>query len=342
MARATASRRCGGGCVTARAACATHVSRSRLRRGRLPALGRHARPVLRAPPPLATRRLPADSRRSRRRRRAVRDRQQRHARVSRAAGFRRCAGEGFCDTHHRSFGWLRAPGDLASSPLTYVAHPDTAREQTAPRFDLRGVGPVVALELGYALQCRHDQRGAAITPLIFGQVARWLRERPVDSLLIGSDAAWASAAERALHARASRGNPLAWVRYCRGVLATAARRAPRRTRSGTGTRGRRTASTPTAATRTSRRERIYFADIQPGWLRELAKRWARWRITTCTKSPASVAGLDQLAATLLPAGWPTATRCPPRPEQLTRALLEDYRAHVAHAARSRSRDAPGC
>jgi hypothetical protein len=35
--------------------------------------------------------------------------------------------------------------------------------------------------------------------------------------------------------------------------------------------------------------RIYFADIEPAWLRELAKRWARWRITTTTKSPASVA-----------------------------------------------------
>src|SRR3954447_1002883 len=54
-------------------------------------------------------------------------------------------------------------------------------------------GSVVALELGYALQSRHDQRGAAITPLIYGQVLRWLREHPVDSMLIGSDAAWAAA-----------------------------------------------------------------------------------------------------------------------------------------------------
>jgi hypothetical protein len=37
---------------------------------------------------------------------------------------------------------------------------------------MRGVGPIVALELGYALQCRQEARGAAIIPLIFGQVSR--------------------------------------------------------------------------------------------------------------------------------------------------------------------------
>jgi hypothetical protein len=113
------------------------------------------------------------------------------------------AGQGLCDTHHRSFGWLatRRPG---LEPADYVAHLATARQQLRPRFDLRGVGTVVALELGYALQCRHDQRGAAITPLIFGQVVRWLRERPVDSLLIGSDAAWGQRRWWALHAEHAR------------------------------------------------------------------------------------------------------------------------------------------
>src|SRR5205823_11721948 len=86
------------------------------------------------------------------------------------------------------------------------------RRRGRPRFDLRGVAPIVALELGYALQCRSEARGAAITPLIFGQVVGWLRERPVDALLIGSDAAWARAAEERF-TPATRANPLAWVRY---------------------------------------------------------------------------------------------------------------------------------
>ena len=243
------------------------------------------------------------------------------------------AGQGLCDTHHRSFGWLatRRPG---LEPADYVEHLATARQQIRPRFDLRGVGTVVALELGYALQCRHDQRGAAITPLIFGQIARWLGERPVDSLLVGSDAAWASAAGERFTPGA-RGNPLGWLRYCRGMLARL-----RDERHGGEVwdwdtwptnridTGGRYAHQPT--------KRIYFSDIQPDWLRELAKRWARWRITTATKSPASVSvstsSLRRFTSWLaardaLPAG----------PEQLTRALLEDYRAHVATFEVSQSR-----
>ena len=132
---------------------------------------------------------------------------------------------------------------------------------------------IVALELGYALQCRQQARGAAITPLIFGQVVRWLRERPVDSVLIGSDAAWARAAEERFPA-SCRANPLAWVRYCRRVLGRL--------------RDERQDGEvwdwdtwPTARVDPDGRyahqpaRRIYFSGIEPVWLRELAKRWAR-------------------------------------------------------------------
>jgi hypothetical protein len=125
-------------------------------------------------------------------------------------------GNELCDAHHKSFRWLRwRRPDLDLGQ--YLKHVQTGRERGGPRFDLRGVGPIVALELGYALQCRKDARGAAITPLIFGQVIRWLRDRPVDSLLIGSDAAWARAAAERFTA-GCRANPLAWVRHCRSVL----------------------------------------------------------------------------------------------------------------------------
>jgi hypothetical protein len=182
--------------------------------------------------------------------------------------------------------WLRwRRGDIDIE--RFLAHVHAGRERSAPRFDLRGVGPVVALELGYALQCRHDQRGAAITPLIYGQVLRWLRARPVDSLLLGSDAAWATAAEQRFP-KSCRGNPLAWVRFCRSALARLRdeHHAGEVWEWDTWPTSRidpdgRYAHQPT--------RRIYFADIQPDWLRELAKRWARWRITTTTKSPASVA-----------------------------------------------------
>jgi hypothetical protein len=106
----------------------------------------------------------------------------------------------------------------------------------------------------------------------FGQVIRWLRDRPVDSLLIGSDAAWARAAAERFTA-GCRANPLAWVRHCRSVL----QRLRDQRHDGevwdwdTWPTDRidpdgRYAHQPV--------RRIYFADIEPAWLRELAKRGA--------------------------------------------------------------------
>lgn len=232
-------------------------------------------------------------------------------------------GKDLCDAHHKGFRWLRwhRGVDLAE----YLEHLQAGRERGRPRFELRGVGPIVALELGYALQCRQAARGAAITPLIFGQVVRWLRDRPVDSLLIGSDAAWARAAEERFSS-GCRANPLAWVRYCRRVLGRL--------------RDQRHEGEvwdwdtwPTDRVDIDgryahqRARRIYFADIEPGWLRALAKRWARWRITTTTKSPGSVAvatsSLRTFTAWLADRG-----ALPCTPAEITRVLLEDYRAHV--------------
>jgi integrase len=167
--------------------------------------------------------------------------------------------------------------------------------------------------------------GAAITPLIFAQVMRWLRDRPVDSLLIGSDAAWARAAEKRFTA-GTRANPLAWVRYCRRVLGRL-----RDQRHEGEVWDWDTWPTdridPDGRYAHQPAKRIYFADIEPDWLRELAKRWARWRITTATKSPGSVAVATSSLRTFTSwlAGRDALPACP---EEITRALLEDYRTHV--------------
>lgn len=188
-----------------------------------------------------------------------------------------------------------------------------------------GVGPIVALEFGYALQCRQEARGAQITPLIFGQVVRWLRERPVDSLLICSDAAWARAAEERF-TTGCRANPLAWVRYCRRVLGRL-----RDERHDDEVWAWDTWPTeridPDGRYAHQPARRIYFADIEPDWLRELAKRWGRWRITTATKSPGLVAVATSSLRTFT--SWLAARGAlPAAPSQITRALLEDYRTHV--------------
>ena len=73
--------------------------------------------------------------------------------------------------------------------------------------------------------------------------------------------------------------------------------------------------------------RVYFADIQPDWLRELAKLWARWRITTTTKSPASVA-VSTSSLRRFTSWLADRDALPDTPAEITRGLLEDYRAHV--------------
>jgi integrase len=239
-------------------------------------------------------------------------------------GFPAILGEELCDAHHKGFRWLswhRVDVGLDQ----YLQHLQDGRERGRPRFDLRGVGSIVALELGYALQCRSDARGAAITPLIFSNVVRWLRERPVDSLLIGSDAAWARAADERFMP-GTRANPLGWVRYCRRVLARLRdeRHAGEVWEWDTWPTDRidpdgRYAHQPV--------RRIYFADIEPDWVRELAKRWARWRITTATKSPASVAVSTSSLRTFT-TSLADCDALPASPAEITRALLEDYRAHV--------------
>ena len=241
-----------------------------------------------------------------------------------ACRFATAARSPFCDTHLKSFRWLRTrrPG---LERADYRAHLARARDSASPTFDLRGLPALVQLELGYSLQARSDARGAAITPLIFGQVVRWLRDRPVDSLLIGSDAAWVTAAEQRFTPGA-RANPLGWVRFCRTVL--------QRLREQHAAADVWEWDTwPTDRIDVDGRyahqpvRRIYFADIEPAWLKALAKRWARWRITTTTKSPASIAvstsSLRRFTSFAAGRG-----QLPAGPEAITRELLEHYRAHV--------------
>ncbi len=210
-----------------------------------------------------------------------------------------------------------------------------------PRFDLRGVGPVVALELGYALQCRHDQRGAAITPLIFGQVVRWLRERPVDSLLIGSDAAWAArgrAALPAVRARATRWPGCATAAACSARL--------RDERHGGEVWDWDTWPTEPHRPRRPLRPPADAADLLRRHRARLAARAGQALGALADHHRDEVAGVGRRARPARcgasTAGWPTATRCPPTPAAITRALLEDYRAHVHTLAGLAGRDAAGC
>jgi len=123
-------------------------------------------------------------------------------------------------------------------------------------------------------------------PLIFDQVVRWVADLGVGSVLERSETFWTrSATER--FRTSLRANPLGWLRYTRHAALEL------RDRS-SGVEIWSLDTWPVDRLDVDGRyahqpaRRIYFSEIDPPWLRELVKRWARWRITTATKSPASI------------------------------------------------------
>lgn len=202
-----------------------------------------------------------------------------------ACGFPSVGRDGFCDTHTQRYfnARYRRVGLSAASYLALIAD---ARRISAPRFDMRGLPTVVGLELSLALQCRQHAGGAGIPTLTFGQVVRWARELGVQSVLERSEAVWVASA-RQRFPPSVRPNPLGWLRFVRQC-------ALRLREHDQGLEIWSFDTWPVDRLDIDGRyahqpgRRIYFSEIDPPWLRDLVKRWARWRITTATKSPASI------------------------------------------------------
>ena len=186
------------------------------------------------------------------------------------------------------------------------------------RFDLRPLPPRLRLEIGYALQCRVDANRTRTTPRsikplldhLSANGAESLLERPLDDWLAG--------------------------------LPAAAARPPRRARS---------SATPSSACSTCATEPAGTANTSvtcgccggsalpamtvPGWislrcnhvwLRELAKRWCRWRMS-CGVGLGQLRK-DRIALVRLSRLTPGLASSP-GPSALDRAALEAYLARLA-------------
>jgi integrase len=193
--------------------------------------------------------------------------------------------EGFCDAHQQRFRDARGRRPELTADH-YHEHLSAAGRIGAPKFDMRGLPEIVQLELQYALQCRQQVARAQMGPLIFGQVTRWISALGVASVLERSEAFWTRSASERFRSTV-RANPLGWVRYVRHQALNLRDR-----EAGTGLWTLDTWSVDQLDVdgRYAHQpvRRIYFSEIDPVWLRDLVKRWARWRINTATKSPASV------------------------------------------------------
>ena len=83
--------------------------------------------------------------------------------------------------------------------------------------------------------------------------------------------------------------------------------------------------------------RIYFSEIDPVWLRDLVKRWARWRLMSATKSPASISCSTSSIRRFC--RWTEASEIAlAGPAAVTCDLLERYRADVFLLAVSGSQE----
>lgn len=185
------------------------------------------------------------------------------------------------------------------------------------RYDLRGLPEPMQLEIAYAIQRRVDERRTKTRP---DQVRALIGKLPasgVNSLLDRTAEDWnASLGFSSAHGDSERRfllDAIGWVRdladgtgwdseYPRDVWLLRRLGYP------------------------GRDARIRFDRIEHVWLRELTKRWTRWRLSTGTALSTVVA--DVRAITLFARSFPSLRR---GPEALTRELIEANLARLAQA-----------
>jgi len=216
---------------------------------------------------------------------------------------------GWCRSHHAR--WRQRGRPTAEEFVAYCA------DYGEDRFDLRPLPPRLRLEIQYALQCRVDAERARTPPRAIQPLLNHLGEAGDASLLDRPPAQWLDR----LPARViSTGR--AFLGYAIDCLLDL--------RDGGGW----DAEYPRdvwllrrlAVAGAGHGARLDFTPIQPAWLRELAKRWCRWRLSCgiglgqVRKDYVPLLRLSQLTPGLGVSTGPTA---------LTRPALEAYLAALA-------------
>ena len=235
-------------------------------------------------------------------------------------GFPTVPGKALCDSHLRRFRQRARNRPLRS--VEFVAEVDAERERAQSAYVLRPVSGALRLELQYLLQHEHDA-GRAVRPRLFNDaVAVLAREKP-RSLLDRDVAAWRELA-RAL--------PTRRLRLTGALMALAHRRlCELRDHAGDPWAPDRwtIARLPLAGAHDRDRVKsLDFSTIGRGWLRELLKHWARYRLQTGTLKPQgiwrAVWSFREFERFLAVSGIELA-----RAEDLSRGMLVEFLDHVA-------------
>jgi integrase len=226
-------------------------------------------------------------------------------------------GAALCYSHHRRWKGLGCP-DLGEFIAGYDGEPAGSRE----RAELTVLPDRLRLEVQYALQCRHDDNMIRTKPTTVRSMVRWLAASEETSLLDRSEQEWRAACP-AYAAKSE--HPVALLIYAhRRVTALAEgggwdNEYPRDT-----WHMRRLGIDSQCAT-------LRFAGISQQWLKDLAKRWTRWRLSTGLEAQTCYRGvraLTRISGFLAAAGVTSAG-------DITRDVLERYLADLARAMSGR-------
>jgi integrase len=228
-----------------------------------------------------------------------------------------------CDSHKRTADWCRYKGmcDDVDSFLVVLA---AAELRLVPHYDFSELDESLRTELRYVIQQRLDENRHALDYRRVASAAAFVAGRGVGSLL-DRDQEWWETHLRTRHPRDGAWQEVAFVRYARLTLARLRDRAYGVDPYSGDVWLVEALGIPEFAYQPERT--ISFAAINSPWFRSMVKRWARWRLRAGLASPSSIAGqvncLKKFSDFLTACGEPLNT-----PADLTRELLEDYRAHV--------------
>lgn len=221
----------------------------------------------------------------------------------------------FCRSHHERWTSAGRPDPerfVVDAELTGTAH-----------IDLRDFPRQLTLELQYGLQCRFDAHRRTTPPRTVMQAVRFARAAGVDSLLDLEEEQWRNRAKTQVVT-----SPVLFLIEVRDAVEVL--------RDGAGWESEYPRdvwrlerlpgiTTPATATVPRPRIRLHFERIGQPWLRDLAKRWLRLRLTSGLSTTAAHTGLDALVcfgAFLAHVGVD-------RLADIDRPLLERHLAHVA-------------
>ncbi len=227
-----------------------------------------------------------------------------------------------CQEHFRQWAQQGRP-DLDS--FVAEASPAPAVRRAPKAFELVGLGEVGRLEWCYVLQCRHDERGAPITPKLVGDLVRLVRRCGASSLLDRPLGEWMT--ELDVHAGSRRSHHQALMRYAYARLEDLAADGDPDIVYGRDIWDARRLGIE--AHRSP--HRISFTGIDPPWLREAVKAWARFRLSTGSRF-STVAG-DVVGLRVFSKFISSTPSLPAGAAGIDRALIEDYQLHLASSGR---------